>query len=101
MCLCHPLVKVDVKLAGLVLAAHHEWLLQSLDVLSVQVLAPLAEVLPHHLIHNVSRLFIGESHLLGAGWVMHEVGFLKHLEGEGKGTNEEEVKEGALEGGFS
>lgn len=65
-CLSLSLVKVDVQLASLVLAAHHEWLLQSLDILSIQVLAPLTVVLPHHVIQNLDHLAIGQDHLLAA-----------------------------------
>lgn len=64
--LWNPPVKVDVQLGSLVLAAHHEWLLQPLQVLSIQALAPLAEVLPHHLIQNLDYLSIGVKHLLAA-----------------------------------
>lgn len=64
LCLCNPLVKVDVQLGRIVLAAHHKRLLQSLEVLHVQVLTPLAEVLPLHLIQKLCRLAIGENYLL-------------------------------------
>lgn len=62
--LCNPLVKVDVQLGRTVLAAHHEWLLQSLDVLSIQALVPLAEVLPHKLIQDLDHLGVFTKHML-------------------------------------
>lgn len=62
--------------------------------MSVQALAPLAEVLPHHLIQNLDYLCIGVKHLLAAVCLWHEVGLLKHLGGS-KG-NGEEVHEGTV-----
>ena len=64
--LCNSLVKVDVQFGGIFLAAHQKWLLQSLEVLSIQVLIPLTEVLPHHLIQNLDHLAIGHNYLLAA-----------------------------------
>lgn len=77
-----PLVKVDVQLCRLVLAAHHEWLLQFVEVLSVQLLTPLTEVLPHHLIQNLDCLSVCGKCLLANVRIRHEVGLLKRLEGK-------------------
>lgn len=62
--LCHSLIKVDVELGWAVLVAHHEGLLQFLEVLSIQHLVPLAEALPLQLVQNMNHLAVGEEHLL-------------------------------------
>lgn len=82
----NPLVKVDVQLARIVLTAHHEWLLQSLDVLSIQALVPLTEVLSHKLIHDLDHLGVVIKHMFAGVWFGQEMDFLKHLVGN-KGVN--------------
>lgn len=62
--LCSPPVKVDVQFGRFVLGAQQKWLLQSLDVLYVQVLTPLAEILPLQPIQELHCLAVGEKYLL-------------------------------------
>lgn len=88
----NALVKVDVQLGRLVFAAHHEWLLQSLEELSIQVLAPFTKVLPHQLIQNLDHLAIGVNYLFVAVRLRHEVGLLKQLEGKEKGPKRKKSK---------
>lgn len=65
-CLCNPLVKVDGQHGGIVLAAHHQWLLQSLDVLLIQVLDPVAVGIFLHLIQSLDYLAIFGKYQLAA-----------------------------------
>lgn len=91
MCVCvssgmNPLVEVDVQHALFLLAAHHEWLVQPLETLSVQRLTPLREDPPDQLIQGLDQLAVRQTHLLSTADVGHEVGTLYHLR-QGRGSN--------------
>lgn len=57
-------VKVEFQLCDVILAAHHQGLLQSLQVLHLQVLAPLSKCSPLHFFQKLSCLTVGVKNLL-------------------------------------
>ena len=87
----HPLVEVDVQHGVLLPAAQHQRLLQPLDAQAVHPPAPVAEGLPQQLVQGLHQLPVGQTHLLAAARLRHEVGTLHQLgEGEVRGEEKEE-----------
>lgn len=64
--LWNPLVKVQVQHAGIVLAANHQGLLKSPEVLRLQVLAPLRKIPLLGVIQQIQRLAV-DGHVLLSG----------------------------------
>lgn len=78
-------VKVDVQHSSNLLAMDHEWLVQSLQALPVQALAPLAEDPAHHLLQCLHQLCIFHVDFLPAVSLGHEMGTLQCLQGHTEG----------------
>lgn len=79
MNVCNPPVKVHVQLGRAVSVADQQWLLQCLEVLSIQLVVPLTEVLSQPLIQNMDCLFIADDDLFVTVGLRQKVGLLQHL----------------------
>lgn len=69
LCLSNSLVEVEVQLCDVILAAHHQRLLQSLQVLHLQVLTPLSKRLPLHFFQEFICLIVGVNNLLARAYL--------------------------------
>lgn len=76
----NSLVKVEVQLCDIILAAYHQGLLQSLQVLHLQVLAPISKCFPLHFFQKSSCLAMGVKNLLTSAHLWEKASFLKHLD---------------------
>lgn len=73
------LVEVEVQHGGVVLAAHHQGLLQPLQVLHLQVLTPLSKGLPLHFLQKLICLAVAVNDLLARAYRRQQASFVKHL----------------------